>query len=114
MINHTDQLSISVTPTNLSIGVGGTAQFVAAASGVNMRNFVYQWRKSGLINLLYKASGVNGAVLTIPNLIESDSGLYHCTATNEWGNSVSSDYVNLTVIGMYCNCHSCGHNLYMI
>ena len=46
-------------------------------------------------------SGVNGAVLTIPNLVESDEGMYYCTVTNQWGNSVRSDDVTLTVQGMY-------------
>jgi len=94
------------------IGVGGTSQFTATASGVNMGNFVYQWTKSGDINLPYKVSGVNEAILTIPYLVESDGGVYYCTVTNQWGNSVRSDYVNLTVIGMYavllCVCRGGG------
>ena len=82
------------------IGEGGTAQFIATASGVNKGNFVYRWRKRGS-SLPNKVSGVNGAVLTIPNLVESDGGKYYCTVNNEWGNNVSSGDVTLTVFGKY-------------
>ena len=83
------------------IGERGTAQFTATASGVNMRNFVYQWRKRGYRSLPNKASGVNRAVLTIPYLVKSDEGVYYCTVINEWGNSVRSDDVTLVVVGMF-------------
>ena len=79
----------------------GTAQFTATTGGVNMRNFMYQWRKRGSSSLPNKVSGVNGAVLTIPNLVDSDEGVYYCTVTNQWGNSVRSDDVTLSVIGTY-------------
>jgi len=94
-------VSISVTPTNPVIGERGTAQFTATVSGVNMRNFVYQWRKRGSSSLPNKASGVNGAVLMIPNLVKSDEGVYYCTVTNEWGRSVRSNGVTLSVVGMF-------------
>ena len=112
-IHYTDQLSISVTPTSPVIGKRGTAQFTATASGINMRNFVYQWRKRHSSSLPDKVSGVNGAVLTIPNLVESDEGVYYCTVTNQWGNSKRSHDVTLSVIGMYvhivsdCSDRSC-------
>ena len=82
------------------IGERGTAQFTATASGVNMRNFVYQWRKRGSSSLPIKVSGVNGTVLTIPNLVESDEGVYYCTVTNQWDNSERSDDVTLSVLSM--------------
>jgi len=81
------------------IGEGGTAQFIATASGVNKGNFVYRWRKRGS-SLPNKVSGVNGAVLTIPNLVESDEGVYFCAVINEWGNSLKSSDVTLSVQGM--------------
>ena len=102
---RTDQLSISVSPTNSFIGEGGTAQFTATASGVNMRIFLYQWRKKH-DRLPNKVSGVNRAVLIIPNLVESDEGMYYCTVTNEWGNSVNSGDVTLSVKGMICNSYT--------
>jgi len=98
-----DQLFISVTPTNVEIGERGTAGFTATASGIRRGNFLYQWRKEGSSSLPNKASGINGAVLTIPNLSESDEGKYYCTVTNEWGNSKRSGDVTLSVIGKYCN-----------
>ena len=97
---HTDELSISITPTVVMIVKTGTARLTATASGVNMGKFVYQWRKRGSSSLHDKVSGVNGAVLTIPNLVESDEGVYYCTVTNEWGYSETSDDVTLTVGGM--------------
>ena len=48
-------------------------------------------------------SGVNGAVLTIPNLVQSDEGEYYCIVTNEWGNSESTGDVNLSIQGMHCH-----------
>jgi len=96
-----DRLSISVTPTNPVIGERGTANFNATASGVNMRNFVYQWRKRGSGSIPNKVSGVNGAVLTIPNLVKSDEGVYYCTVNNEWGRNMRSGDVTLSVEGTY-------------
>ena len=94
-----DLLSIQVTPTSPTIGETGTAQFTAIANGVNMNNFIYQWKKSGSDSLPEKVSGVNGEVLTIPNAAKSDEGQYYCIVTNEWGRSVESDNVILTVEG---------------
>ena len=98
---YTDQLSISVTPTNPVVGESGTVQFTTTASGINKKNFVYQWRKRGCSSLPNKVSGVNGAVLTIPSLVKSDEGVYYCNVTNEWHNSKRSDDVTLTVQGMH-------------
>ena len=75
------------------------ARFIATAGGINMNNFKYQWKKRGRKNLPNKVSGADGAILTIPNLLESDEGQYYCIVTNEWGNSVESDNVSLTVRG---------------
>ena len=100
LVIFTDQLSISATPTNSVIGEGRTATFTATATGINMQNFGYEWMKKGG-SLPNKVSGVNGAVLTIPNLVESDGGKYYCTVNNEWGNNVSSGDVTLTVFGKY-------------
>jgi len=101
---HTDQISISVVPTDLVLGEGGTARFTATASGISRKNFVYQWRKRGSRRLPNKVSSVNGAVLTIPNLVESDEGVYYCTVTNEWGKSESSEDVTLSIRGIL-NCN---------
>ena len=95
-----DNLSISVSPTNSEVGEGATAVFTATANGINKRNFVYQWKKNGNGNLPNKVSGVNETELMIPNSLKSDGGQYYCTVTNEWGRSMNSVDITLTVVGM--------------
>jgi len=98
---HIDQLSINVTPASHTVGERGSAQFTAVADGkMSMKNFTYQWRKRGIDSLPDKVSGVDGTVLTIPNLIKSDEGQYYCIVTNEWDRSVESNKVILAVEGM--------------
>ena len=63
-------------------------------------NFTYQWRKRGSNSFPSKVSGDTGAVLTIPDVLESDEGQYYCTVTNEWDRSIESDDVDLSVFGM--------------
>ena len=92
-------LSIQATPTSPTIGERGIATFTATASGVNMNNFMYQWKKRGSDSLPDKVSGVDRTTLVIPNLIISDGGQYYCIVTNEWGISVKSNDVVLTVEG---------------
>ena len=62
-----------------------------------MNNYKYQWKKRGSRSLPAKVSDDNGAVLTIPKLVESDNGQYYCIVTNEWDRSVVSDNMSLTV-----------------
>ena len=93
-------LSIQVSPSNLTIGESGKAEFIAIARGaVNMKNFTYQWRKRGSNSLPGKASGANGTTLSIPNLSEYDEGRYYCIVTNEWSNNKTSNDVILMVKG---------------
>ena len=102
-------MAISLTPNNLSIGKRTTAQFTAVATGIstNESNFIYQWRKRNSDSFPDKVSGVNGEVLTIPNVLESDEGQYYCIITNEWGTSVESDNVTLTTYGkLIIKCNS--------
>ena len=81
---------------------GGIARFTATASGINTNGdtFGYQWKKRGSSSLPDKVLGVYGTELTIPNVTESDEGLYYCVVTNEWDRSVESNDVNFTVYGM--------------
>ena len=104
MCFHTDQLSVNVSPPNAAFSAGETAQFTATASGVRMATFTYEWRKRGSRRLPNKVSGVYEQVLTIPNLVDSDGGLYYCTVTNEWNSSVVSDDIALAVEGTYITC----------
>ena len=103
---HADLLSIQVTPTSRTIGERGMATFTATASGINMNNFMYQWRKRGSDSLPDKVSSVDGTILIIPNLIKSDEGRYYCIVTNEWDRSMESNVVTLTVEGTYCTINS--------
>ena len=98
-------MTVSLTPNNLLIGKGTTAEFTAVATGIstNESNFMYQWMKKGSDSFPDKVSGVNGEVITIPNVLELDEGQYYCIVTNEWDTRVESNNVTLTVYGMYCN-----------
>ena len=97
-----DQLTINVATNNLLIGKGTTAQITATANGINTdeSNFIYQWMKRGSNSLPDKVSGVNETILTIPNVTDFDEGQYYCIVINEWGTSLKSDDVTLTVYGM--------------
>ena len=82
------------------ISEGGTITFIVASSGItDKNNLIYLWEKNGRNSLPNKVSGHRSTMLTIPNLMEDDEGQYYCTVTNEWGNSVRSEYVTLTVQG---------------
>ena len=94
----TDQLTVRVMPDELVVGNETIAMFTAMATGIS--TIKYQWKKRGSDTLPDKVSGVNGTVLTIPNVLKSDEGQYYCIVTNEWGRSVESDDVILTVYGM--------------
>ena len=95
-----DQLAITISPNNVIIGKDKPVQFTATASGINMNNFRYQWRKRGSNSLPNKVSGVTGTVLTIPDCNKSDEGEYYCIVTNEWNGRVESDNAILIVFGM--------------
>ena len=98
---YIDQLSISITsPHNPMTSEGGNIKLIAAASGItDKKPLMYLWKKNGKNKLPDKALGHKSTLLTIPNLIEADEGQYYCTVTNEWGNSVRSGYITLTVQG---------------
>ena len=102
MLLHTDQLTISISPDKLVIDKGTTATFTGMASGINTSesNFMYQWSKRDSDSLPDKVLGVSEGVLTIPNVTEFDGGRYYCNVTNEWGTSVRSDEVSLSIFGM--------------
>ena len=72
------------------------------ATGISTieNNFKYQWSKRNSKSLPNKLSGVNGEVLTIPNVLESDEGQYYCIVTNEWDRRVWSNNVTLSIFGM--------------
>ena len=80
---------------------GGTVTFIVEASGKTDKNqlLLYLWEKKGRNKLPDKVVGRRSTMLAIPNLMETDEGQYYCIVTNEWGNSVKSRYVTLTVQG---------------
>lgn len=92
----TDQLKISVE-SFVVVTKGKTARINAIASGINKNKFIYQWRKIGSNILSNNTSGVNSTVLTIHNVHKANEGRYYCIVTNEWGRSVRSNDVNLTI-----------------
>ena len=93
-------MTVNLLSSDSEIIKGTTANFTVIASGINENNFLYQWRKRGSNSLPIKVSGVDETVLTIPNVLEFDEGEYYCIVTNEWGRSVESDNVTLSVYGM--------------
>ena len=85
------------------IGNGTAANFTATATGISTaeNNFMYQWKKRDSDNLPSKVSGVNGTVLVVPSVAKTDEGRYYCIVTNEWGRSVRSDDVTLSIFGKH-------------
>ena len=82
------------------ISEGGTVTFIAASSGItDKKELIYLWEKDSRNKLPNKVIGHKSTMLTIPNLMEDDEGQYYCTVTNEWGNSVRSEFITLTIQG---------------
>ena len=79
-------------------GESATVTFTAIVNSIYKNNFTYQWQKRRN-RLPDKVSSVTEAVLTIPSVLKSDEGKYYCTVTNEWGSSVKSKDVTLSVKG---------------
>ena len=79
---------------------GGTVTFIATSTGkTDRKELMYLWEKNGKNKLPDKVIGRKSTALMIPDLKKSDEGEYYCTVTNEWGNSVKSKYITLTVQG---------------
>ena len=85
------------------IGNGTEANFNATATGISTieNNFMYQWKKRDSEDLPSKVSGVIGMMLVIPSVTETDEGQYYCVVTNEWGRSVKSNDVILSIFGKH-------------
>ena len=81
-----------------TVGERATVNFTAMASGINNHTFVYQWKRKNK-EIPDKVSNVKRAVLTIPNILESDKGKYYCIVSNEWGSRVRSSDVTLAFKG---------------
>ena len=79
-------------PSSQSVEVTLNATFTTMVTGVGSDNFTYQWRHNGAI-----ISGETGDTLMITNPMESDSGEYECTVTNQFGDTDTSNVVTLMV-----------------
>ena len=101
-------------PDDLVICKGTTANFTVMATGISTveNNFVLQWRKRDSDSLSDKVSGVNGSVLSIPNVLESDEGQYYCIVTNEWGSTARSNDVTLSIFGMFSISYKSHYSMY--
>ena len=97
---YADKLFINATSPDQVIGEGETVWFTITASGINMRNFDYKWEKRGG-QFSDRVRGINSTTLIIRSTLLSDEGQYYCNVTNEWGNSIRSDDITLTVEGMH-------------
>ena len=96
-----DQLLITNASRNRMVGEGDTVQLTVTASGINMRNFKYKWSRMGdHLQSSGRVHGVDSATLTIHGVLLSDGGLYYCNVTNEWGNSMRTGDIMLTVKGV--------------
>ncbi|XP_065918658.1 hemicentin-1-like isoform X2 [Dysidea avara] len=96
VVTVNDKLFINATSPDQVIGEGETVWFTITASGINMRNFDYKWEKRGG-QFSDRVRGINSTTLIIRSTLLSDEGQYYCNVTNEWGNSIRSDDITLTV-----------------
>lgn len=71
-------------PLSQTISTGFPVTFSVTASGAATLN--YQWYKGASL-----ISGANADSYTIPSVAFTDSGYYHVTVTNGFGNTVSND-----------------------
>ncbi|MBL9210737.1 MAG: immunoglobulin domain-containing protein [Opitutaceae bacterium] len=76
-------------PPAASVGAGGTARFVAEATGTG--TLTYQWYKNGVA-----IPGATGPTLTVPNVDTTNQGTYTVQVTSSTGSSTSAD-TTLTV-----------------
>ena len=79
-------------PYNQSIEVTHNATFITMITGMRSNMFIYQWKHNGTI-----INGETGNTLMITDVMESDSGHYKCTVTNQFGYTNVSNVVVLTV-----------------
>ena len=85
---------------------------MATGISTDKNNFMYQWKKRDRDSLSDKMTGVNGSVLSIPNVHESDGGSYYCIVTNEWGSTAMSDDVTLSIFGMFSISYKSHYSMY--
>lgn len=89
-----EYVGITSQPTDVSVPLGGTANFSVTAGGAGRLS--YQWRHDGV-----PLRGEVGTSLTILSVTEADGGLYDVVVTNDCG-SVASAAATLTVKAPAC------------
>ena len=60
------------------------------AVGPGNNQFTYQWKRRDGTLLPSRANGRRTSNLKITSVTTSDSGLYYCTAMNQWGEMIES------------------------
>jgi len=70
------------------------------ATGVtsNSARLTYRWHRDRQNLPNGRSFGINSATLLIKSVAKADEGNYYCIVTNEWNNSVTSNYGALEVI----------------
>ena len=83
-------------PSSQRVEVTNTAIFTTIVTGVGP--FTYQWKHNGTI-----INKKTDDTLIITDVMESDSGNYQCTVTNQFGYTDISNVVLLTVTSKLAN-----------
>ena len=79
-------------PSSQSVEVTHNATFTTMVTGMRSNVLIYQWSHGGTV-----ISGETGNTLVIADVMETDSGHYKCTVTNQFGYTNVSNVVVLTV-----------------
>ena len=93
----TDSIIISQHPQNVTLSRGNKLHLSVTANGPGSDQFNYQWKKMDSSSLPSTSRGVNSPNLIIPSVNPSDSGLYYCVVTNQWGNMMESKKATVNV-----------------
>jgi len=89
--------TITVPPTNQTVGLGSTVTFVVTAVGVSPLSYRWQLNGANLVNG-GRIGGVANSVLTITNARTGDDGGYTVIVTNSVGSVTSAPPAVLTVL----------------
>ena len=101
-VHGTGLPEVTVAPSGRQIvKVTQNIVFTASTSGVGVENFMYQWRHNGT-----DIDDETNNTLVISDVMESDSGDYECIVTNEYGDSDTSDVVELIAISEWYICNA--------
>ena len=79
-------------PSSQSVEVTHNVTFTTMVTGMRSNIFIYQWSHGGTV-----INGETDNILVITDVMETDSGYYECTVTNQFGYTNVSNVVVLTV-----------------